>query len=58
MGISLVAFWSFLGYFFQWSVSKSVSFVFIPILESAHNMVQSISVGFIFGELNICEYHS
>lgn len=29
-----------------------------PNLESTHNMVQSISVGFIFGELNICECHS
>lgn len=33
LGISLVAFLSVLGYFFQWIVSKNISFAPIPIFR-------------------------
>ena len=56
LGISLVAFLSFVGYFFQWSVSKSISFVLIPIF-SLLIIWDKVFLSY-FGELNTCKYHS
>lgn len=51
--ISLVAFLSFLEFFFKWSVSKMLSFIPMPIFR-VYPYYGTISVGFIFGKLNIC----